>query len=113
MKRRIGSAYDEIRNRQLAAIWDDEYVKPINRRAYGLEKEQYIKVYPDANTQLHKPELPQQLQYNFDIACDKFSSQLMHFVSLIENSHVAFKNGSATASVISFSLSTMIFTTTD
>jgi hypothetical protein len=85
MKRRIGSAYDEIRNRQLAAIWDDEYVKPINRRAYGLEKEQYIKVYPDANTQLHKPELPQQLQYNFDIACDKFSSQLMHFVSLIEN----------------------------
>jgi hypothetical protein len=85
MKRHIGSAYDEIRNKQLAAIWDDEYVKPINRRAYGLEKEQYIKVYPDANTQLHKPELPQQLQYNFDLACDKFSSQLMHFVSLIEN----------------------------
>jgi hypothetical protein len=87
--RRIGSAYDALRNKQIDNIWDDQYVNPINRRAYGLEREQYIKVYPDANTQLHKPELPQQLSHNFDIACDKFVSQLIHFVSMIEDAQVA------------------------
>ena len=84
MKRRLGSAYDELRNKQIQEIWDDEYVNPINKRAFGLEKQQYIKIYPDANTQFIKPELPPQLAFNFDIACDKFTGQLIHFISLIE-----------------------------
>ena len=87
--KRLGSAYDAMRNRQLA--WDEDYVNPINRRAFGFEKEEYMKVYPDAGTQQHKPELPQQLQYNFDLACDKFISQLMHFVSLIQTALAAEK----------------------
>jgi len=84
---RIGSNYNELRNKQLQEIWNDYYVSPM-KRVFNLERQEYIKVYPDAKTQLHRPDVPVQVVHQFQVVADKFANQLVSFTALIERGNI-------------------------
>lgn len=80
---RMGTSYNELRNKQIAQIWDDEYLNPV-KRAFQLEKKQYINVYPDQPYLQMKPQLPPQVVSNFNTYADKFANQLIAFRAIVE-----------------------------
>lgn len=80
---RMGTSYNELRNKQIDQIWDEEYLNPV-KRAFQLEKKQYIDVYPDQPYLQVKPQLPPQVVYNFNTFADKFANQLISFKAIID-----------------------------
>ena len=73
--------YNSIRQKEINEVLD--YDKNISRRAFQLEKDEFIKNYPDQSAQMNMSSLNPAQLLQFNNICDKFISYLLYFTNQV------------------------------